>query len=214
MEAAEKGFGRAGWDGAHVVPVVDRARRVDAFVSGWDVESGNELLSARFQQQEERAVDEVFRTYGGAMFVTAFALLGCRESAADAVQRACTKAWQAAGEFDASRDIRPWLYAITRRAAIDVYRQNRRHAESVPLSALHECAGAGGAGDLEDAWQAWQVRRALERLERDESAVVCLAYYDGLTQREISIRLGIPLGTVKSRTSRALQRLSDLLAHL
>ncbi|WP_405059051.1 sigma-70 family RNA polymerase sigma factor [Kribbella sp. NBC_01505] len=58
------------------------------------------------------------------------------------------------------------------------------------------------------------MREALDQLSEDERRVLQLAYYDGLSQTEIAGLLGIPLGTVKSRTSRAQHRLSQLLSHL
>ena len=76
---------------------------------------------------------------------------------------------------------------------------------------------AGGATDgpsLERSWEAWQIRKALDELPVDERAVVRLAYVEGLTHSETADRLGIPIGTVKSRTYRAHRRLSELLAHL
>ncbi|SEG78026.1 RNA polymerase sigma-70 factor, ECF subfamily [Thermomonospora echinospora] len=149
------------------------------------------------------------------MFTTALALLGDRELAAEAVQQAFVQAWRGAGAFDPGRELKPWLYAIVRRAAIDVHRREHRAASHVPLDeAWEEDTRACGADPLEDVWYAWQVRKALAALHPDERLVVELAYFQGYSQSEISAALRIALGTVKSRTARAQRRLAGLLSHL
>jgi RNA polymerase sigma-70 factor (ECF subfamily) len=67
---------------------------------------------------------------------------------------------------------------------------------------------------LDAAWKVWQVRQALGKIHPDEREVLELAYYGGMTQAEIAASLGIAIGTVKSRTSRAQKRLAMLLHHV
>jgi RNA polymerase sigma-70 factor (ECF subfamily) len=173
-------------------------------------------LAQRLRAGEETALTEVYRTHRGPMFATALHLLGDHDLAAEAVQQAFVQAWRAAGRFDPSRELRPWLYAITRRAAVDVHRRHRRTARDVPIddevAELEQTATEDTSMDA--VWRAWQVRDALERLAEGERLVLQLAYYDGMTQSEVAEALGIPLGTVKSRTSRAQSSLAGLLAHL
>jgi RNA polymerase sigma-70 factor, ECF subfamily len=173
-------------------------------------------LEEQFRNGDEAALPQVYRRYAGAMYATAYNLLGNRDLAADAVQQAFIQAWRAAASFDPARGLQPWLYSITRRAAIDTYRRQRREALNVSYddswSADRELATEGPS--LDSAWQVWQVRQALEQLHADERRVLELAYYQGLTQSEIAEALGIAIGTVKSRTSRAQRRLAQLLEHL
>jgi RNA polymerase sigma-70 factor (ECF subfamily) len=63
----------------------------------------------------------------------------------------------------------------------------------------------------EHSWLAWRVHRAMETLPQSEREVLELAYWSGLSQSEISDRLGVPLGTVKTRTRSGLRRLSEEL---
>jgi RNA polymerase sigma factor (sigma-70 family) len=60
----------------------------------------------------------------------------------------------------------------------------------------------------------WQVRREIEALPADEATIVRLQHIDGMTHREISEKLGVALGTVKSRSHRAHRALAELLGHL
>ena len=64
---------------------------------------------------------------------------------------------------------------------------------------------------VEDSWLSWQVSRSLEELDGALREVIDLAYFQGLSQREISQQTGMPLGTVKTRTTRALKRLREKL---
>lgn len=172
-------------------------------------------LEERFRVGDETALSEVYRLYSGAMFATALKLLGNRDLAAEAVQQAFVQAWRAARSFDPTRGLQPWLYAITRRTAVDVYRRQRRTAQEVRFDdAWLETPAPDNGLTLESAWQVWQVREALDRLHPDERQVLQFAYYGGMTQSEVARELNLAVGTVKSRTARALRRLAQFLEHL
>ncbi|MET7550859.1 sigma-70 family RNA polymerase sigma factor [Streptomyces sp. NPDC005500] len=173
-------------------------------------------LEERFSRGDETALPEMYRRFSGPMFVTALSLLGNREHAAEAVQQAFVQAWRAAASFDPKRELQPWLYAITRRTAVDTYRRERRNAMHVSLDESWAGEGelAAEGPSMETAWRVWQVREALDQLHPDERQVLHLAYFEGFTQSEIAKTLGIALGTVKSRTARAQRRLAQLLAHV
>jgi RNA polymerase sigma-70 factor (ECF subfamily) len=169
-------------------------------------------LVQRFVAGDEQAVRALYARYAGPVLTVALRVLGGNRSLADeAVQTTMLKAWQAAGSFDTSRELAPWLYAIARRVAIDIYRRERRTAYNpgvededvvvVPLS-------------FERTWEAWEVRSALEQLPEEEREVVRLSHLVGMTHQEIAGRLGIPVGTVKSRSARAHRRLVSLLRHV
>ncbi|WP_214105344.1 RNA polymerase sigma factor [Acrocarpospora catenulata] len=167
-------------------------------------------LGERFRNGSEDALAEMYRRYSTSLFSLALHLLDDRDMAAETVQLSFVRAWQAAKVFDVGRELLPWLYSITRRTAVDIWRREARHhggltlGENLPME----------EPSLDSAWQAWQVRQALDRLPVDERDVVRLAYFEDLTQREIAARLKIPLGTVYSRTARAKRRLAVLLAHV
>jgi RNA polymerase sigma-70 factor, ECF subfamily len=167
-------------------------------------------LMRRFRAGDPEAVRDLYRQYGGAVFVVAFRALGDRSLAEEVVQQTFLQAWRASERFDLDRDPAPWLYSIARRAAVDAYRRERRHRDDrdddTEIVALPP--------SFEAMWEAWEVRSALDRLSRDERVIIEMTHYRGLTHEQAAEELDIPVGTVKSRSHRAHKRLSVLLAHL
>jgi RNA polymerase sigma-70 factor, ECF subfamily len=153
---------------------------------------------------------ELYRRYSGQLFGFACNALGDRELAEEVVQDVFARAWRHADDYDRRRaSVRTWLYTIARNRVVDA----RRRAAVRP-----EVAGAAEPESpaeldrtLEQAVLRWQVAAALARLSPEHREVIRLAHYGGLTLREIAERQGIPLGTVKSRTSYALRSLRLIL---
>jgi RNA polymerase sigma-70 factor (ECF subfamily) len=167
-------------------------------------------LAARFAAGDEAAVRAIYERYAGPILTVAMGTLAKRELADEAVQTTMLKAWRAAGSFDPTRELAPWLYAIARRVSIDIYRRERR-------AATHELSDDQVAVvplSFERTWEAWEVRSALAELPLDEREVVRLSHFVGMTHSEIAKHLGVPIGTVKSRSNRAHRRLAALLAHV
>jgi RNA polymerase sigma-70 factor (ECF subfamily) len=168
-------------------------------------------LGRRLAAGDTEALREVYARYGGPMLTAALHHLdGDRRLAEDALQAALVKAWRAASTFDPTRPVAPWLYAIVRHCAIDIRRHERRH-QRVSLHTVDDERISAGKDAFESATTAWAVRAALERLSATEHAVMRLTYFEGLTQGEIAARLGIPVGTVKTRAARAHDRLRGVL---
>ena len=168
-------------------------------------------LAAGFAAGDEAAVRAVDARYAGPVLTVAMGALGKRDLADEVVQITMLKAWRAAASFDPSRDLAPWLYAIARRVAIDIY---RREARAATPEELTDDRAVVVPLSFERTWEAWEVRSALERLPPDEREVVRLAHFLGMTHREIAQQLDVPVGTVKSRSNRAYKRLAALLAHV
>jgi RNA polymerase sigma-70 factor, ECF subfamily len=150
---------------------------------------------------------ELYRRYAPELFGFATSALGDRELAEEVVQDVFAQLWRHAGDYDQRRaSVRTWLYAIARNRIID---QHRR-AAARPKRADDDEALHGAAEidvELDHAVLRWQVTAALARLSPAHREVIRLAHYGGLTMREIAQRTGVPLGTVKSRTSYALRHL-------
>ena len=174
------------------------------------VAAGDRELAMRFPTADDAVLRAVYERFGGAVYTVALSILGDAGRAADVVQSTFVNAWQAASRFDPAQELAPWLYTIARRQAIDAYRRDRRTlaVDSAELDVPE------AATSLEATWEAWQVRLAVDQLPAEEREVVRLSWFDGLAHPEIADRLGVPVGTVKSRSHRAHRRLAELLAHV
>ena len=129
------------------------------------------------------------------------------------MQEVFTRAWRHAEAYDPTRgSVRTWLYQIARHAIIDT----RRRAAVRPALALHEPRDEEDPEGLsiERAMLGWQVAGALEKLTPEHRQVIRLAHVQGLSVREIAERLGLPEGTVKSRTWYALRSLRLVLEEM
>ena len=162
-----------------------------------------QLVRAIAHGDRDRAVGELYDRYASRLYGFGVRLLGDRGLAEEVVQETFVRAWRAAGRFDPQRGaVRSWLFTIARHVAIDLHR--RRPATS--LSAETDELGEDDAA-LESVILELTVRDALDAISSDHREVLEIAYVDGLSQAETALRLGLPLGTVKSRTFHALREM-------
>jgi RNA polymerase sigma-70 factor (ECF subfamily) len=167
-------------------------------------------VMGRFRNGDHEAVRELYQRYGRAVFTVCLRALGDRTLAEDAVQQTFLQAWRASARYEIDKDPGPWLYAIARRVAVDVYRREKRHRlereDDPDIVALPP--------SFEGLWEIWEVRAAIDRLSQEEREVIRATHYLGLTHEEAAEHLGVPVGTIKSRSHRAHRRLAAMLAHV
>ena len=157
----------------------------------------------------------MYHSYGRLVYAVAHKVLSDRGLAEEATQRAFLKAWRAADSFDERRELGPWLAAIARRVAIDIYRREALRPTD-PLDSVNpgDPTLTSTPESAEAIYDVWEVRQAVAQLPGDEQEVVRLQHFDGFTHAEIAERLAVAVGTVKSRSFRAHKRLAALLGHL
>lgn len=164
---------------------------------------------------DEGAIRELVGRYGGLVFTVAHRVLGNRAQAEDVAQHTFVQAWRNAETFEPGRDFAPWLATIARRAAIDEMRRGRRRPAEALEDADSRTPGLITLPPSEEQIETvWAVRAAIDSLDETDREVVRLRHLDGLSQADIADRLGLPLGTVKSRVHRAQRKLANRLAHL
>jgi RNA polymerase sigma-70 factor (ECF subfamily) len=171
----------------------------------------DEALPALVARGDESALAELYDRFGRVAYGLALRIVRDQTLAEDAVQDAFLAAWRTAVSFDPGRGkASTWLLTLVHRRAVDVVRrEERRRTEALDAEPL-----AGGESTDETAEVREERRRvqaALAQLPPDQRQALELAYYGGLSQSELAERLGVPLGTVKSRMFAALARLRDLL---
>jgi RNA polymerase sigma-70 factor (ECF subfamily) len=128
---------------------------------------------------------------------------GDRQRAEDIVQETLLRAWQHPDAI-AGRPARPWLFAVARNLAIDSYRARKARPQEVGETALELVPAPDEA---ERALESWAVSDALSSLRPEHKRVLLETYYRGKSVNEAAATLGVPAGTVKSRTFYALRAL-------
>jgi RNA polymerase sigma-70 factor, ECF subfamily len=178
----------------------------------------DEQLMHRLDGPEvEAALSTLYDRYGRTVYGVGLKILGDRSLAEELVQDVFLKVWRSSGTFNPSRaSFSTWLYRVTRSAAIDLYRKRAHKVHPVSeresyLATVRD-PSEGPQEVVDESWLSWRVSRALEVLDVPHREVIELAYFGGLSQREISERTGVPLGTVKSRTASAFKSLRGELA--
>ena len=173
----------------------------------------DEALVALVARGDEDALAELYDRIGRIAYGLALRVLRDERHAEDAVQEAFLQVWRSAATFRAERaKASTWVLTLVHRRAVDlVRREERRQAE--PLG--EEAAGAVATERTEEA--AWlrfereRIQSALKQLPDVQREALELAYYGGFSQSELAERLGVPLGTIKSRMFAGLARLRELL---
>jgi RNA polymerase sigma-70 factor (ECF subfamily) len=172
------------------------------------------LLASRIAAGDERALAEVFDGLGGAVFASAVRVLGKGAAAQDVVQDVFVDLWCNPGRYDESLGtLRTYLTVCARHRAHDALRselrrvgRERRHERLMPAQRQ-----PSAAEQIVEADMACAVRHAVQQLPPNQREVVELAYFGGLSYRDVARATGIPEGTAKSRVRLALARLETLL---
>ena len=176
-------------------------------------ELSDEQLMARLGGPElDAALSTLYDRYNRTVYAVGLKILGERSLAEELVQEVFLKVWRSSHTFDPSRaSFSTWLYRVTRSAAIDLHRKRAHKVHLIADGESHVLAARDLSATpqevVDESWLSWRVSRALEALDEPHCEVIELAYFGGLSQREISERTGVPLGTVKSRTASAFKTL-------
>jgi RNA polymerase sigma factor (sigma-70 family) len=171
----------------------------------------DEALLALVARSDDEALAELYDRFGRQAYALALRILRDQALAQDAVQEAFLTAWRTAPAFDPQRGSpATWLMTIVHRRAVDVVRREDRR-RAAPLEDAPVASGDATDEAAEVRERRQRVQEALTVLTPPEREALELAYYGGLSQSEIAERLGVPLGTVKSRMFAGLARLRDAL---
>ena len=162
-------------------------------------------LAASFAAHDEGALDEAYRRYGPALVAAARGVLGSYADARDCVHDSLVRVWAKDAAYRVERgSLRAFLVVCVRNEAIS------RRRSDVRQVARERRAGGEPAGEP-DVADRLAVRAALGVLPREQRDVIELAYWGDLSQMEIASRLGVPLGTIKSRAALGLRKLATAL---
>lgn len=172
------------------------------------VETALAGIGERLNRGEPEALEDAYRRLGP-LVASYLGRYVPQPDIDDVMQRVFYEVWRVHERYDPAQSLRAWVLSIARKRAIDHLRKRRDIV--VPIDSMREIAGDDGNVFADRLAWADEVRGALDLLPELQRNVIELAYFDGYTQSEIAAALNIPLGTVKTRTARGLQRLAGLL---
>lgn len=202
-----------------MIPAIAQHRVIKSDVSSL----ADEELLLRYRKSGDReAFADLVERYERELYNYLYRYTGSAEMAEDAFQATFLQVHLKCDQFEPSRKVRPWLYAIATNQAIDAQRRNRRHrvASLDRINSRHdedlgklmdllvsEEPDPYAAADAQEE-QHW-VRREIDGLPDHLRAVIGLVYFQGMKYREAAEALSIPVGTVKSRLHAAVLKLNE-----
>jgi RNA polymerase sigma-70 factor (ECF subfamily) len=174
----------------------------------------DELVASRLAAGDDQALTEVFDRLGPAVYGAALRIVGDGAAAQDVVQDVFVELWRHPDRYQpAAGALRTYLMMLARHRAVDLVRselrrmaRQERHGRLAPVQRLCPVSDEVLAADAASA-----VRAAVRLLPDGQRRVVELAYFEGLSYREVAVAAGIPEGTAKSRLRLALAKLESVL---
>lgn len=171
-----------------------------------------EQLIVLLQERNENGFHYLYDHYSGALYGVILRIVQSKDYTEEIIQDVFVKIWNSIHQYDSSKGrFYTWMINIARNTAIDYLKsksfQNELKNQSLP-DFVYNSAELSTTNNSSDFIG---FNNVLESLETDKKELIDLAYYQGYTQNEISEKLKIPLGTVKTKMRNALMKLKDLL---
>ena len=166
---------------------------------------------------DEAAFSSFYRRFAPGLFSMIYEILHDQKESEDVLQESFVQMWKKAASYDRNRSgIFTWAAMISRNRAIDRIRSRQRRSRTVEAAAEETEATAPKFADQADELvghgeERLRIQHAVSQLPEAQRNAIDLAFFRGLTQTEISAKLGTPLGTIKARIRRGLIALRDVL---
>lgn len=171
-----------------------------------------EELIELLKNSDKSAFSYLYDHYSGALYSIIFKMIGDNELAEDILQEAFVKIWNNFSSYDPSKGrLFTWMLNITRNLTIDTIRSKGYKKQSKIQRSDIAVDYANNSINENDKFDALGIRKQVTLLKGDQQQIIDLCYFEGLTQDEVSKKLGIPLGTVKTRMRAAISVLKKLV---
>ncbi|HEY1770166.1 MAG TPA: sigma-70 family RNA polymerase sigma factor [Chthoniobacterales bacterium] len=181
-------------------------------------DESDQALVTRMNHGDDHAFEIFYDRFAPGLFSMVFAILRDQKESEDVLQEAFLQMWKRVATYDATRSsLFTWAVMISRHKAIDRLRSRQRQTRLAEAAANEQpermTAPSADRADnvLARSDDRDRVLAALGRLSEAQREALDLAFFSGLTQTEISEKLGTPLGTIKARIRRGLLALRDML---
>lgn len=175
-------------------------------------------LMRRIKQRDADALEELYDLYKRLLFGMVISIVKKREEAEDVLQEIFVKIWNKADSFNEERgNVYSWIVTLARNKAIDRIRSKGYKTQQKQSVSIHQPLFSLETDKYDPmettifSDRAELVKRALSEIPEEQSEVIKIAYYRGMTQSEIADYLDIPLGTVKTRTRQGMIKLKRIL---
>ncbi|MEO9003250.1 MAG: sigma-70 family RNA polymerase sigma factor [Ginsengibacter sp.] len=176
------------------------------------VKYSEQELVALLKTGDKSSFTYLYDNYSGALYGIIFRIINNQELSEDVLQEAFLKIWNNFSSYDPSKGrLFTWMLNITRNLCIDTMRGKSYKKQSKIQSTENVVDHPSSNIDENNKFDALGIREQVTLLKKNQKQIIDLAYFEGFTQVEISERLGIPLGTVKTRMRTAVSELKKLL---
>jgi len=168
-------------------------------------------LMRKIAAHNQQAFHELYQQYGKAVYSLAYRVLQNSTLAEEVTQDTFLKVWRQAAHWDPDKGkLKNWLLTIAQFTAIDRLRQERRQPNLYP-DPIEEAEETHILGGMEAHWQdGTMLRLLIARLPDEQSRLIEMAFFQGMSHNDIANTTRIPLGTVKTRLRTGLQKLREL----
>jgi RNA polymerase sigma-70 factor (ECF subfamily) len=175
--------------------------------SEWECDARTRLVA-----RDCDALGEIYDQYASFVYGLALRVIGDRRAAEDVSQDVFTALWERPAAFDPARgSLRTWLGTLAHRRSVDHVRREEARRRRAERAASHRDIPPDVEEIATALITAERVRAALGLLPSEQQRAIQLAYFAGLTYRQVADVLGIPEGTAKSRLRLGLRRIADAL---
>jgi RNA polymerase sigma-70 factor (ECF subfamily) len=168
---------------------------------------------------ERDALALLYDRHAGSMLALAQRIVGRGSEAEDVIHDVFLEAWRHSADYDQARaSVKSWLLLRTRSRSLDVQKSARVSRQASGLDDAWLAELGDPSADRSESPDRMRIRQVLVALPPEQREVLLLGYFEGLSSSEIALRVGVPIGTVKSRVAAALAALrgtlSDAMARL
>ncbi len=171
-----------------------------------------EELVFLLKEKDQTAFAYLYDNYSAALLGVIYKIVEDREFSEDVLQEAFIKIWNNFSNYDSRRGrLFTWMLNITRNLTIDTIRSKEYKKQAKILNSEDAVNNMSDKANTIESFDALGIRNQLTLLKNDQKQIIDLAYFGGLTQEEISKKLDIPLGTVKTRMRTAILELRKVL---
>jgi RNA polymerase sigma-70 factor (ECF subfamily) len=176
------------------------------------IKYSEEDLVELLRSNDKSAFEYLYDNYSGALYGIIFKIISDHEQAEDILQEAFVRIWNNFSAYDPSKGrLFTWMLNITRNLTIDTTRSKSFKKQSKIQSSEKAVDYASNNNNEKERFDALGIRNQVSLLKEDYRQIIVLSYFEGFTQDEISKKLGIPLGTVKTRMRAAIFELKKIL---